>query len=71
VTTEGRFTEALWRESRALVLVPVDPPEAVAHAVAGLVADAEARRRLSRAARGLYADAFDVRHTVAALQGSL
>jgi glycosyltransferase involved in cell wall biosynthesis len=66
VTTHGRFTEPVWRESGAVLLVPAGA--SASESIATLLADAGARDRLSCAARQLYRDRFDVRHTVAALR---
>ena len=71
VTTDGRFTEPVWRESNAVRLVPVgftDAAERLGDAVVALLRDDAERTRLACAARTLYERCFDVRHTVAALQ---
>lgn len=71
VTTEGRFTEPVWRQSNAVRLVPIglaDAAEELGEAVVALLRDDAERARLSSAARTLYEACFDVRHTVAALQ---
>jgi glycosyltransferase involved in cell wall biosynthesis len=67
VTTEGRFTEPLWRDSAAVRLVPAGDPARFAEAVVALSRDREERSGLSQRARALYDARFHVRHTVAAL----
>jgi hypothetical protein len=73
VTTDGRFTEPIWRESNAVRLVQIrrgDVAERLGEAVVGLLRDDGERARLAGAARNLYEAWFDVRHTVAALQSA-
>lgn len=70
VTTDGRFTEPLWRESAAVRLVPAGEPQRLARAVVELAHDAAERSRLARRAREVYDAHFHVRHTVAALQAA-
>lgn len=67
VTTAGRLTEPLWEASGAVALAPAGDPEAIAGAVARLLADAAGRARLGARARALYRERFDLAHTVAAL----
>jgi glycosyltransferase involved in cell wall biosynthesis len=69
VTNAGRFTEELWADAKAVALVPTAEPSALVAAACRLLRDHVERQRLSRAAAALYASRFDVRHTVAALQG--
>jgi glycosyltransferase involved in cell wall biosynthesis len=64
VTTEGRFTESVWRESGAVILVPPGHPDAAAAAVIRLLEDEPERQRLGEAARRLHAGRFDIVHTV-------
>ncbi len=66
VTTDGRFTESLWRDN-AVALVPAATPRGVGQSVENLIADRHERARLARAGRDLYAARFDVRHAAAAL----
>jgi hypothetical protein len=68
VTFDGRFTEPPWREGGVRL---VSGEAQAIDAAAALGRDAGARAALSRAALDLYDRHFDVRHTVAALQGSL
>lgn len=70
VTTEGRLSEPLWRESDAVMLVPPDDADALATAVASLALDPVRQRDLSRRGRELYDSRFDIRHTIAALKTS-
>jgi glycosyltransferase involved in cell wall biosynthesis len=66
VTTDGRFTESLWRDN-AVALVPAAAPRSVGQAVENLIANRHERERLARAGHELYAARFDVRHAATAL----
>ena len=68
VTTDGLFTEPLWRQSEAVALVEADDAGAFASAVTELVADDARRRRYASTAKALYANRFDLRHTIEALR---
>ena len=70
VTTGGRFTEEIWRASRAAALVPPGDGVAMAAAIERLLADPEERAGQRRRALELYDARFDIRHTVAALLGA-
>lgn len=67
LTTEGRLTEPLWAESRAVALAPVEV-ESLVKLAQSLMADADERRRLGAAAREFYAERFDLKQTIAALR---
>jgi hypothetical protein len=69
VTNHGTFTEAVWAESGAVRLTPSGDPRCLASAARSLLDDPASRERLSAAALNLYRTRFDIRHTVAALQG--
>jgi hypothetical protein len=71
VALDGRFTEPVWRESRAVRLVPVGEVACVAAEMRRLLADGDARRTLADAARRFYDERFRIEHTVAALCASL
>ena len=67
VTTGGRFTEEIWRNTRAVSLVsPCDGPR-MASAIEELLAAPREREAQRRRAVDLYDARFDVRHTVSAL----
>jgi glycosyltransferase involved in cell wall biosynthesis len=68
VTTRGRLTEELWRESGAVALAEAGDREAFCSEAARLLKDAGARERLGANARALYRERFDASHTVAALR---
>ena len=70
VTTKGLFTEPLWEKSGAVVMVEVDDTCAFVCAVSGLLEDPRQRRHYASAAKALYANRFDVRHTVDALRAA-
>ena len=67
-TTTGRLTEPLWEQSAAVALAPAGDADALADEVERLLADDDERRRLSKAARKLYQERFDIKHTIAALR---
>jgi hypothetical protein len=70
VTTSGWLTEALWEESGAAVLVPVDDRPALADAAVRLLADPARRAAIAEKARTIYENKFDVRHTISALRSA-
>jgi hypothetical protein len=67
VASTGWLTEPLWEESGALVLAPAETPEALGTRAADLLADPARLAALSARAHQLYADRFELRHTLAAL----
>jgi glycosyltransferase involved in cell wall biosynthesis len=67
VTSEGRLSEPVWRETRAVGLVPSGDSEAMARAILALCDDAGERSRLAAAGRALYQERFDLSHTIDAL----
>ena len=67
VTTEGRLSEPVWRESRAVRLVPPGETDAMAREILALGNDATERARLMSAGRALYNERFDLSHTIRAL----
>lgn len=66
VTTDGVLTEPLWAQSRAVALASIDAA-ALESTVLRLLDDAGERERLGEAAGALYAERFDLAHTLAAL----
>jgi len=68
VTTSGRLTEPLWEQSGAVALADTDDIAAMGAALTHLTDDAGERARLGAAAGALYAQRFDVTHTIAALR---
>jgi glycosyltransferase involved in cell wall biosynthesis len=68
VTTKGRLTEALWQESGAVALAPVEDVEALVETAEHLLLDIVVRRRLSAAGRALYDERFAMQRTIAALR---
>jgi glycosyltransferase involved in cell wall biosynthesis len=68
VTTQGAFTESVWRQSGAVVLVPVGDFGGFASAVSELILDEDRRLRYGTAAKALYANRFDIHHTIQALR---
>lgn len=70
VTTSGYLTESFWARSGAVALAPVADAAALATLTERLLADANARSRMSVAARVLYEERFDVQKTIATLRGA-
>jgi glycosyltransferase involved in cell wall biosynthesis len=68
VTSSGALTEPVWRESGAVALAPAGDPAAMSAAVEHLLRDGQERRRRGLAAAKLYAERFDIRHTIATLR---
>lgn len=71
VTNFGKATEAVWAESRAVVLTRVGDIEAMVEATQVLLNDEEQRRSMGELALGLYRDRFALHHTVSALRGDV
>lgn len=67
VTTSGVMTELLWERSGAVALASAAEPAAISVTVSRLMDEAGERERLGRAAGALYAERFDLTHTLAAL----
>ena len=70
ITTSGLFTEPLWWQSGAVALVEPGDAAAMGAALAHLMDDAGERARLGAAAGVLYAQRFDIAHTITALRES-
>lgn len=68
VTTDGRLSEPIWRESGAVRLVPAGDREALLEAVCALCDDASERARLAREGKALYDARFDIAFTLRALE---
>jgi glycosyltransferase involved in cell wall biosynthesis len=68
VTTTGRLTESVWRDSQAVVLVPDGDVRVMADETQRVLNDKYERQRLSIGARMLYEEEFDVKHVIAALR---
>jgi glycosyltransferase involved in cell wall biosynthesis len=68
VSTTGRATEALWAQSGAIAIADAADEAAIGETLAELTGDPDLRARYARAARALYRDRFDVRHTIAMLR---
>jgi glycosyltransferase involved in cell wall biosynthesis len=71
VTTCGPLTENVWRDSNAVMLAPAAEPAKLAGLVLQAIRDDAECRRIGEAARVLYYDRFDIRHTIAALRASI
>jgi glycosyltransferase involved in cell wall biosynthesis len=70
VTTSGDSTEPIWAESKAVALAPAGDANAFIALVKELCNDGGKRARMELAARRLYAECFDMSHTIAALEQS-
>ncbi|HZV00684.1 MAG TPA: glycosyltransferase family 4 protein [Planctomycetota bacterium] len=69
VTTEGRLSESIWRESGAVRLSSL-AAEDLAACTRELVHDEGARRELGARSRALYSDRFALEHTVRLLRAA-
>jgi glycosyltransferase involved in cell wall biosynthesis len=67
VTTKGHLTESLWRESGAVLLVPIGDTSAIAASIKSLLDNPGARQMLGAAAKVLYDKQFDIRNSIATL----
>jgi glycosyltransferase involved in cell wall biosynthesis len=65
VTTEGDWSEPIWRESRSVALTE---PRSLAQVVRELLPDADRRHELGRRASELYRSRFAVEHTIRTLR---
>ena len=68
LTTTGFVTEPLWEQTASVALAAVDDAAAMSALLARLMDDAGQRARLGAAAGALYAQRFDIAHTIAALR---
>jgi hypothetical protein len=68
VTTEGKHSEPLWRQSGAVELVPTDDPDQLVRAAERLLRDPRARADLGKAARLVYEREFALPRTVERLR---
>ena len=71
VTTDGRLSEPVWRESGAVRLVQAGDHDALLAAVASLCDSASERTRLAREGKALYEARFDITYTLRALEREL
>jgi glycosyltransferase involved in cell wall biosynthesis len=67
VTTTGKLTDPTWHQTDAAVTVAAGDLRAFENAVLQLSADRPRQQRLAVRARALYAERFDVSHTLSAL----
>jgi hypothetical protein len=67
-TTHGALTESVWLQSQAVALAPAGDGAALASAAARLLTDAARTASFAAAARRLYDDVFDLRHTIRGLR---
>lgn len=68
VTTRGLFTEPLWQQSGAVVLVGTADADDFVSATIELLTHETRRRSCGNAAKVLYANRFDLRYTLEALR---
>lgn len=67
VTTEGRLSEPLWRESGAVEIVPAGDAQSLLNATLDLCHDESKRRRLATLGLALYSQRFALAHTIEAI----
>jgi glycosyltransferase involved in cell wall biosynthesis len=70
VTTFGHLSESFWTDCGAVILAPASDPGALADATASLIADPVRLRDLSARARAIYAERFDLVHTIERLRAA-
>ncbi len=70
VTTDGRLTERVWRETGAAALVPAGAVGAMRDTVLGLLTEGERRHAQAAAGRCVYAERFAIERTVDLLTGA-
>lgn len=70
VTNTGDLTEPLWSEQAAVAIAPNGDFAAAVALARDLIGDREHRERLGRSAASLYADRFDIRHTLDAMRSA-
>ncbi len=68
VTTNGKLSEDIWRESGAVLLADVGDYHAMAAHTRQVLQDPDARNHLREAGRGLYTRLFDLSRTIGALR---
>lgn len=70
VTNTGHLTEPLWSEQSAVAIAPADDIASSAALARDLLGDAARRERLAKSGASLYADKFDLCHTIAAMRAA-
>jgi glycosyltransferase involved in cell wall biosynthesis len=69
LTTDGALTEPMWHSSRAVALAPSADAAAFTDRALRLLDDHGERAALAERGRDLYAERFDLAHTISALVG--
>jgi hypothetical protein len=64
------LTEPIWSERRAVAIAPSNDVAAGAALAADLLGDSARREQLAKSGASLYADRFDISHTIAALRAA-
>jgi glycosyltransferase involved in cell wall biosynthesis len=67
ITTSGHLTEPIWSKSRAVAIAQVRDSGAFVNLTQQLLEDSSERLRLSLAARELYINYFNIKHSIEAL----
>ena len=70
VTTSGRLTERVWRDSDAAVLVPAGSVEAMRDAALGLLQHPSSRQERATAGQRVYGERFAIDRSVDVLTGA-
>jgi glycosyltransferase involved in cell wall biosynthesis len=70
VTNSGHLTEPIWSERRAVAIAPFNDFAAGAALARDLLSDSAGREQLAKSGASLYADKFDISHTIAALRAA-
>jgi len=70
VTNSGHLTEPLWSEHCAVAIAPPNDVASSAALARDLLGDTARREQLAKSGASLYADKFDIRHTIATLRAA-
>jgi glycosyltransferase involved in cell wall biosynthesis len=70
VTNSGHLTEPIWSERGSVAIAPDNDTAAAAALARDLLADSTRREQLAKSGASLYADQFDISHTIATLRAA-
>jgi glycosyltransferase involved in cell wall biosynthesis len=70
VTNSGQLTEPIWSEHRAVAIAPSNDVAAGAMLARDLLGDSARREQFGASGAKLYAEKFDIRHTIATLRAA-
>ena len=70
ITNSGHLTEPIWSERRAVAMAPAADVDAGVALARDFLGDTARREHLARSGAKLYADSFDISHTIASLRAA-